>query len=449
MAWLKRTDKLISEWKSLQPISTEAKKLLDKKFRLEFNYNSNHLEGNTLTYGETELLLLFDDTHGSHSMREYEEMKAHDVAWHLVEEWAQDKNHPLTEQAIKNLNEIILVRPFWKDAITSDGQSTRRQIKIGDYKQYPNSVRLANGEIFEYSSPIDTPILMRELVEWLNTEQLHPVTLAAMLHYKFVRIHPFDDGNGRIARLLMNYVFLKNDLPPVIIKSADKQNYLRSLHLADTGDFESFIAYIGEQLQWSLDIAIKAAKGESVEEGDDWQKRLHLIKKKTRTPDQVTLKKSLESYKAALNNIIIPLVESWENNLKKAEPLFNRKLCTLKLNEKEPKFSDSDLMKVVHRCFNEEGIPRTLKNYKELHSIELAAQFFDLRTSNLNAGFNAGELRMNFEENAIAITTVTNQRISKLYSETLTQAEIKSITDDLSNWFTNHLEEFIHGNPDA
>ncbi len=269
-------EQLTTEWISLQPLALEARKKIDKKFRLEFNYNSNHLEGNTLTYGETELLLLFDDTHGNHTMREYEEMKSHDAAWQMINEWARDKERPLNEQAIKNLNEVILVRPFWKEAITADGQPTRREIKIGDYKQHPNSVRLANGELFDYASPVDTPMLMQELIAWYRSEEnaLHPLTLAAMLHYKFVRIHPFDDGNGRMARLLMNYVLLRNNLPPIIIKSADKQSYLRVLHIADTGDYEPFIAYMAEQLEWSLRLSIKAARGESIEEENDWEKKL-------------------------------------------------------------------------------------------------------------------------------------------------------------------------------
>ncbi|PZP41156.1 MAG: hypothetical protein DI598_18540 [Pseudopedobacter saltans] len=274
-------DNLEKEWRSLQPLESGAKKILDKKFRLEFNYNSNHLEGNTLTYGETELLLIFDDTMGNHTMREYEEMKAHDVAFQMVEESAKDKERPLTEQFIKNLNEILLVRPFWKDAITPNGDNTRRRISVGNYKEFPNSVRLANGEIFEYASPTDTPMEMQELIEWYNSEEgaLYPVTLAAMLHYKFVRIHPFDDGNGRVSRLLLNYVLLRNGLPPVIIKSSDKANYLRVLHLADIGDYEPFIAYIAEQLEWSLNIAIKAAKGESIEEEGDIDKEISLLKK--------------------------------------------------------------------------------------------------------------------------------------------------------------------------
>jgi len=281
-------DDLTTQLKSLAPISTENLKKLNKKFRMEFNYNSNHMEGNTLTYGETELLLLFGDTKGSHQLREYEEMNAHDAAYQMIEAWALDLERPLTEQNIKELNKTILIRPFWKEAITANGQETRREIKVGNYKEYPNSVRLSNGELFEYASPTDTPILMKELMDWYRTEvdKLHPVTLAAMFHYKFVCIHPFDDGNGRIARLLMNYVLLRNGLPPVVIKSADKAAYLRALHFADIGDLEPFIEYIADQVIWSLDLSIKATKGEAIEEASDLQKEISLLNKRLTSGSQ-------------------------------------------------------------------------------------------------------------------------------------------------------------------
>lgn len=223
----KSIDGLISILQGLQPLKAEYQQRLDKKIRLEFNYNSNHIEGNTLTYGETELLLIFDKTTGNHELREYEEMKAHDAAFELIKDWARDQERPLTEMGIKNLHEVLLVRPFWKDAETPEGHSTRRLIKVGNYKEFSNSVRLQNGEMFHYASPEENPILMGELIDWYRKEEqkaeLHPVALAALLHYKFVRIHPFDDGNGRISRLLMNYVLFKHNLPPIIIKSSDKK----------------------------------------------------------------------------------------------------------------------------------------------------------------------------------------------------------------------------------
>jgi Fic family protein len=306
-----KIDKIAKDLDALRPINPEYQQLLDKKFRLEFNYNSNHLEGNTLTYNETELLLIFDDTKGSHTLREYEEMKAHDVAYKLVYEWAKDMEHPLNETLIKNLNEIILVRPFWKDAITPDGQSTRRKIKVGEYKEFPNSVRLQNGELFEYASPSDTPILMGELIQWHKNEveknELHPVALAALFHYKFVTIHPFDDGNGRISRLLMNYILIKNNLPPIVIKSIDKRNYLSALNSADTGDLDSFIKYIAQQLIWSLELSIKAAKGENIEEPDDVEKEIAVWKKQFNKQSSGVLPKTElqvhELYKNGLRNL--------------------------------------------------------------------------------------------------------------------------------------------------
>ena len=327
-------DQLSDTYHSLLPMSPENQRRWDKKVRLEFNYNSNHIEGNTLTYGETELLLLFDETHGSRPMRDYEEMKAHDVAFQKIKEWATDTETPLTEQDIKNLNQIILVQPFWKDAITPDGQPTRRQITVGNYKTQPNSVRLPNGELFEYTAPQEVPIQMQALMEWYRDEQtaLHPVTLAAMFHYKFVCIHPFDDGNGRVSRLLMNYVLLAHKLPPVVIKSSDKQNYLHALHLADTGQYEAFIRYIAEQVVHSLEMAIKAAKGESIEEPDDLDKEIALLTRQLqhqetyKTPQQV-----LNVFHWAQQKLFAPC----EAVLQKFDKLFQEKKRVRKVNHKD------------------------------------------------------------------------------------------------------------------
>lgn len=318
-----RINSLVAELKALQPMNPDFQRKLDKKFRLEFNYNSNHIEGNTLTYSETELLLIFDDTKGEHTLREYEEMKAHDVAYKLIQEWAKDTERPLSEQHIKNLNEILLVRPFWKNAITPDGQRVRRIINVGDYKEQPNSVLLQNGEMFHYASPMETPILMGELVEWYRTEteklELHPVALAALLHYKFVRIHPFDDGNGRISRLLMNYVLFCNDFPPIIIKSATKRNYLSALNRADTGDLEFFIQYIAEQVIWSLELSIKATKGESIEEPDDLDKEIAILKKELGKANVLEQTATSENIAQVIEDNIIPLfilIEEKCNELK-------------------------------------------------------------------------------------------------------------------------------------
>jgi len=319
---IKRRSELLN---SLKPLSPENQAKLDKKFRLEFNFNSNHLEGNTLTYGETELLLIFDQTEGTHDFREYQEMQAHDVALKMIQEEASDQERPLTEQFIRSLNAKLLVKPFWKEAITADGQPTRKQIIPGEYKKTPNSVRLANGEIFAYSSPEDVQNEIAELVAWFNekSETEDPVLLAAMLHYRFVRIHPFDDGNGRTARLLMNYVFSKNNLPLVIIKSAEKKDYLAALNKADTGKINAFVEYIGNQLLWSLDLSIKAAKGDNIDEDDDLDKELELLKQELKQiPDEFEKEKTYLDVVRIMENSIVPLFLEIDSKLEKIKELF-------------------------------------------------------------------------------------------------------------------------------
>ena len=444
-------DELYNILISLQPLKPEYKKRLDKKFRLEFNYNSNHIEGNTLTYGETELLLMFDDTTGNHNMREYEETKAHDVAYYMIEELAKDNERPLTEQIIKNLNETILVRPYWKDAITSDGQSTRRKIKVGSYKEYPNSVRLQNGEIFEYSSPVETPIQMQELIDWYRDEEkgLHPITLATMLHYKFVRIHPFDDGNGRIARLLMNYVLLKNAYPPIIIKSSDKNNYLRALHLADIGDYEPLISYVAEQAIWSLEISIKAAKGESLDDKDDFIKEIELIERKASSK---AIPKSprivYDIFEFVHNKIWNKLLDT----LKHFDTLFNEEKNIYNVNNQDQLFENKNILSIV----SEPPFSNKLKEleifghnvYKsDIKNIKWEHKMFALHGTNIPLDLSVF-FEINFNNNnydfQLKVYDVIIYKASKAYKNFFLYSEI----DEINTTLKKHLLKYIQSKID-
>jgi Fic family protein len=227
-------EKLHKEWLACQPLTSELKQQMDQQFMLDFNYNSNHIEGNTLTYGQTKLLLLFGDTVGNASMQDYEEMKAHNVGLELMKITALDKNRKLSETFIRELNKVILVRDFWK---TSRDGDFRYQIKVGVYKTRPNSVITPTGEIFQYALPEETSALMYDLLEWYNEEEekgiLSPIELASLFHYRYIRIHPFEDGNGRIARLIVNYILLRHDYPMIVVRTDDRKNYLNALNQCD------------------------------------------------------------------------------------------------------------------------------------------------------------------------------------------------------------------------
>ena len=278
----------IAEWHERREgmKSADAERLW-RKIRLEWNYNSNHIEGNTLTYHETELLLIYGRTAGGHPMRDYEEMKAHDVAIDYTRSLAGEEQ-VIGESDIRQLNKIILKEPFLKYAETPDGQPTQKRIVPGQYKTQPNHVRTATGELHRFAEPEETPPLMEEWTRDFRRDlkrSTYPLPLfLAESHWSFIRIHPFDDGNGRTARLLTNYALLRNNLPPIVIKSEDRDRYIGGLQNADVGRILPLAEFMLENVSWSIELAIRAAKGESVRESDDMDKEMELFVRSRRGP---------------------------------------------------------------------------------------------------------------------------------------------------------------------
>lgn len=428
---------------SLSPLEISRRNILEKKFRLEFNYNTNHIEGSTITYSETELLLIFDDAKGNHSMRELEEMKGSDVAFQLIKDLAIDNERPLTEQNIKYLNEILLVRPFWKEAITPDGQNTRRLIKVGDYKEHPNSVRLQNGEIFEYATPADTPILMTELIDWFRQEEekkdLHPVQLAALLHYKFVRIHPFDDGNGRISRLLMNYVLFKNNLPPIIIKTELKREYLAALNRADTGDVDYFVKYIAQQLIWSLEISIKAALGENIDEPGDLVKKIKMLKQKMKIGNEkVNVIKSKEVLINTIDTTLEPMLLKVSEDLSEFNSMFKSSTESLIVPSGSGSTSlGNTLAKSIATLRNHISTNVTYSKVAYQHI------FNNFRTVDISKTFNCS-FEVIFHANVYEIVPLGDKPfLSKLYDEAFSDSEIQNLVELLGLKLAKEIEEAL------
>ena len=195
--------KALAAWQELQPLSEKDKDRLSRRFTVDFNYNSNHIEGNTLTYGQTEILLLFGKVIGEASLRDVQEMTASNVGLKIMTEEVKVKETPLTQNFIKTLHQTLLREDYKVYRNLPSGVQTSYVIHAGQYKTRPNSVITRYGDRFEYAFPEETPSLMADLVDWYNKAEqvgkLTPVELAALFHYRYIRIHPFEDGNGRIA----------------------------------------------------------------------------------------------------------------------------------------------------------------------------------------------------------------------------------------------------------
>lgn len=232
-----KIQKIMQQWMAIQPLSDRDMEMLNRRFSIDFNYNSNHIEGNTLTYGQTEILLLFGKIVGEAEVRDVQEMTASNVCLNMTKEEAQRKDVPLTQNFIRTLHRTLIREDYTVFRNLPGGQTTCYTIHAGQYKSRPNSVITRYGNHFEYASPEETPALMSDLVEWYNkaeqSRKFTPVELAAMFHYRYIRIHPFEDGNGRVARLMVNYILSRHGYPMIVVRNRKKDEYLEALHKTD------------------------------------------------------------------------------------------------------------------------------------------------------------------------------------------------------------------------
>ena len=234
---MKSIEDVMNEWNALQPLSDRDREMLSRRFTIDFNYNSNHIEGNTLTYGQTEILLLFGKIVGEADVRDVHEMTASNVGLKMMKEEALLKETPLTQHFIRTLHKTLLREDYTVYRTLPGGGQTSYVIHAGQYKTRPNSVITRYGDRFEYATPEETPALMSDLVDWYNEAErlgkFTPIELAAIFHYRYIRIHPFEDGNGRIARLMANYILTRHDYPMIVVRSRKKKEYLEALHRTD------------------------------------------------------------------------------------------------------------------------------------------------------------------------------------------------------------------------
>ena len=218
-----------------RPLSDKTVRKLVQKMEIEYTYNTNAIEGNTLTHRETQLVIREGITIAGKSLRDHLEAKNHPAAIRFIESL---KDQPLSVENIKKVHEIIFY-----NILESAGLWRKGQVFV-------------EGADFV---PIPAPEIAQEmelLVKWLNDNQseLRPIELASVFQHKLVLIHPFEDGNGRVARILMNLLLLKYGYPLTIIRTYDRRRYYNTLKKADNGNLKPFVNFIARCVEESLDI---------------------------------------------------------------------------------------------------------------------------------------------------------------------------------------------------
>ena len=234
----------LKQLNKLRPISASTLLKLKEKFSIEMTYNSNAIEGNTLTLKETYWIIQQGITVKEKPLKDHLEAKNQKEALDfLYESIEYDKKNTISEKFIKELHYLIV-------------QDTEKQ-HAGLYR---NIDVFITGTEHIPPSALDIPKKMQEFIQWIqvNTKKLSVIELAAIAHHKFVHIHPFRDGNGRTGRLIMNIFLMHAGFPLAIIQKNDRKKYYRVLSSADQENYKPLVSFVAQTVLRSLNIYLDA-----------------------------------------------------------------------------------------------------------------------------------------------------------------------------------------------
>lgn len=239
----KRIDEKLKILNSFRPLPASQVAKLKEQFKIEMTYNSNSIEGNSLTLKETFLVINQGITIKGKPLKDHLEAKDHFAALKYLSDLVEDNKKPtFSEVLIRQLHRLIM-------------QETDRKW-AGKYR---NANVIISGSGHTPPEAIEVPKKMANLIRWIraNQKKLHPMELAAIVHHRIASIHPFFDGNGRTARIVMNLFLMQAGFPLVIILKNDRAKYYSVLAKADRGDYQPLVRFIAQGVERSLNIYLE------------------------------------------------------------------------------------------------------------------------------------------------------------------------------------------------
>ncbi|WMJ74169.1 Fic family protein [Cytophagaceae bacterium ABcell3] len=314
-------DALKQEIDALGELPDAVLNKINYKFRLDWNFYSNSMEGNTLTKSETRSIMIGNITISGKPIKDVLEVKGHDEVIQQILKIGKGELN-ISEKGIKEMHRAIMHE-----------EDPKKKAQVGAWKKEDNEIINYTGEKFAFTPPSQVKEEMHNLINWLSAETdkikvkkqdaIHPAILAFEFHIRYLTIHPFFDGNGRTARILMNLILISYGYPPVIINSADKNAYYK--YLVDVQAYDAPKGFYYDLmlglLYRSVELVHKAVKGESIEEPDDLDKEIALLKSKIDKKSEVVTKND-EVVKKLYEESLKPLFTLVHQKLIKFNDLF-------------------------------------------------------------------------------------------------------------------------------
>jgi Fic family protein len=438
---IKDVDALKKQVDALRPLPADVEGKVMQKLRLDWNYHSNAIEGNRLNYGETVAFLMEGITAKGKPLKDHLDIRGHNDAINFLLEIVKD-TRPITEADIRALHEMILVEPYDSPAKTAEGLPTTKRIALGEYKTSPNHVKTSTGEIHYYASPEETPVKMHELMDWyeeVGRYDISPIIIAALFHHRFVAIHPFDDGNGRLSRILMNLILMQSGYPPVVVKMGDRTNYYSLLSRADVGDTWPFVEYVAELMQSSLQLYLKAANGGDIDEDEDIDKEIALLKLQLNKDFVIKEKKSKSSLERIFVNSILPLSKTILNKLSGFDAYFFLHRSFFSFSRSSILGKDTSTIAIDNNSF-EAYKKEVFKEHYSINEMQIVISFEEYK--DLENKFNLYiDTKILFEEYQYTVLVDNEYILSKMYNEDIQLSDQNKIVKQVIRFFKKQLGE--------
>jgi Fic family protein len=420
-------DSLKTALDSCYPIPPDRLQKINYKFRLDWNYHSNKMEGGTLSFEETRSVMMEQlEIHGK-PLRDVMEMRGHDEVIKNIQKLGQGDLR-LTENRIKDIHKAIIFD---------------EEDQPGRFKNRDNYIYNYAGERFDFTPKEDTASALNTLTNWLNNalnavktgknrEKRTVPDIAFEYHLRFLTIHPFLDGNGRTGRILLNLILISNGYPPIIIRAEEKDIYGK--HIAHAQQYEEnpqpLYEMLGNLLIRSLQTCLKGAKGENVFELEDWEKRLQFLE----TPVADCVTKTPENVHDVLQNSFFPLLNYSELKLAAFDTLFLKKTRIIHIDD-TPILDIEDVPKKVD----------ILKNLGLLGILKSVTVFYDWQDfkKSSEVGNASISLKINFLDEGFSINfsaPFASSSIRKRYNESLTFEDIQNFVNNLGSRFMDNIE---------
>lgn len=435
-------DKLKAEIDLLRPINADQERKVLDKFKLDWNYNSNAMEGNSLSLGETAALLSYGLTAKGKPLKDHLDIEGHNRVLDLLGELIKTKQ-PITAHLIRSIHQIMLGSDRDVSSVNADGIRTTRTIAAGRYKTESNQLVTHTGEVRRFPSPIDTPPLMDELVSSydreMRTQTIHRVLFAATFHHRFVSIHPFDDGNGRMARILMNLILMQDGYLPAVLKLSERDQYLSALVQADSGDLEPLAQLIISAAIASAETYLAAANGENVDDLADFDKQIALLTQAALT--KVNLPDAKNGTSAdqirVIEIFVAPIFEAMSARLNSIQKLFaNRDFQYFAKSVSSGNFvkgSIADIIAIVRHTLNSGDL------LSEIHLFHNGKGYIADATKDFLVS-----VKVTFSQTHFAVTIQTYSSAIKeifrgSYEQPLTRIDAENVSREMLNVFIGSL----------